>query len=247
LWCCKRAGDTGPSLLRLLCFPLAGLNSNQGKHRVPPGFSFHFHKKRTNSTVSSQVGFIFGLFQSGASGKVRATTECDVQSARCLGRLLEENTHASARRVRNPSQGFVTGPQPQERHRVGRSDLVSELTGLGWRNGGEGRSSARAARFVAHLEHITLHEAACVAGASRPSFLLAPLIDGGLEFNRRDAENLRHEYPRRTWRLGGVGSLFICLERFLCHNCFASWRFNSWSRRETSRFTRDCISVSANF
>ena len=95
---------------------------------------------------------LWGCSRLALRAEFRATTECDVQSAPCLGRPLEENSHASARLVRSPSRGFVTRPQPEETPPCRPVRLkVSELTGLGWRNGGEGSSSAIAGRAVAHL------------------------------------------------------------------------------------------------
>ena len=189
----------------------------------PPFFPFISTRNPQTPQLLHKRGPVLTCPEMRPRAKSRATTECDVQSARCLGRLPEENPHASACRIQVPSQGFVMWPPPNERHRVGRSDLVSELTGLGWRNGGEGSSSARAERIVAHL------------GTSHFTRRLAWLAQAALRFSEAVASRQLaiRQGPGAKARGPGVSRRFFLGSsaiqsgdghntRSLCHNSFAS-------------------------
>lgn len=101
---------------------------------------------------------------------------------RCPKRTLpwasaDETTHASARLAKGTFPGTFRSEASSgsERHRVGPSPThVSELTGLGWGYGGEGRRKRHDRKGRGAAWESALLEAAYVAGVSRPLFLEVP-------------------------------------------------------------------------
>ena len=175
----------------------------------------------------------FSLFQTSTSGKVAFNDR-----VRCAKRTLPWASAGG-----EPARKCAPCPEPFPgicdrasaiRTPPCRPVRLSERTHRTWLEERRGRQEQRQSRKVrgAPLAHHTSRGG--LRGWRKPPFVFWGLFAA-------DQRGLGTRPP------GLPGSLFVCLKGFLCHNCFARWRFTLWSRRETNRGTRDCISLSANF
>ena len=175
----------------------------------------------------------FSLFQTSTSGKVAFNDR-----VRCAKRTLPWASAGG-----EPARKCAPCPEPFPgicdrasaiRTPPCRPVRLSERTHRTWLEERRGRQEQRQSRKVrgAPLAHHTSRGG--LRGWRKPPFVFWGTV-------RRGSTRIKNKAAQPA------DSFFIRLRGLLCHNPVACWRFTLWSRRETNRCTRDCISLSANF
>jgi len=177
------------------------------------------------------------LFQTSTSGKVAFNDR-----VRCAKRTLP---WASA--GREPARKCAPCPEPFPgicdrasaiRTPPCRPVRLSERTHRTWLEERRGRQGQRQSRKVRGAPYSTSHFTRRLAWLAQAALRFLGDCSARINADQRGS---------RTKAAQSADSFFIRLKGFLCHNCFARWRFTLWSRCKTSCCTRDCISLSANF